>query len=156
MEKASFWWLITFYWGWPHLKCLLNSFRSAFDNNDHFVLLTQLWFLAGTETIAWVGQIHNRLLRRSGKNYALILSLYKFSWYKKPSESDTSIPWASKNCPALGILWNQATFIGRCLLKGWSMVSHTACQAASLGNKSSSLVALPNLCHGLHCPSTKV
>lgn len=76
--------------------------------------------------------------------------------FKKPSESHRSPAQASKNCPALGTLWHQVILAERCLLKGWSAVPGAACQATSLGNKSSSHAAVSNLCHGFHCPRTKV
>lgn len=74
--------------GWPHWKCLLY-FRSAFDNNEHSVLLTQLWFLAGrtqllelvSPTTGFWGELEKQCL-----DFKPVYT----SQFKKPSESDTS------------------------------------------------------------------
>lgn len=76
--------------------------------------------------------------------------------FKKPSESQRSHAQATKNCPAWGALWHQVILAERCLLKGWLAVPGAVCQATSLWNKSSSHVAVSNLCYGLHCSRTKV
>lgn len=56
-----------------------NSFRSVFDNNDHFVLLTQLWFFGRDRgnSLSWSDP--QQAFQEIWKKGALSLSLCKFS-----------------------------------------------------------------------------
>jgi len=121
-ERAAF----NLFLRWPHLKCLLY-FKSAFDNNGHFVLLTQLWFLAGRTQLLELLRSTTGFWGDLEKGCLDLKPVYIFQ-FTKPSESNTS-PSGHRKLPSsmhLGMssyfcledaLWNAALWCLKCECK---------------------------------------